>query len=430
MKKPVKNRAANATPRAGVLRRRGALMISTLFLLLILSVLLMGVGTFAASHQQRAKVDTNYAVALDMAEAGINTEFNWISQSGNSGHTWQNNGTNPPGSGPYTLTTALGTGQYWVYCTTNPFPTSGNPPSWTKPNPGLYVVSTGVFNGTRRTVVVSAKGYGSTTADYAIYGVDGGIMNGGGSGTINGTVGSNGKFTFNGQPNINGEIDFNGSAAGWQNAPQKLSSYTIVYNTDPVPWPTVSSIANSLFPSGGLNWLKTNNDNATASPPIINGNITSGGDITLYGKPGGSNYYLDQVNLNGNDKIIFNNTSGPINVWLRPNNGGGSCDFRGGGAAIAMSQDSTKPCKIYFASTGDLHIKGNYQMDAGIYGYDGSSTGKVIFDGNPTVYGAVICEYFILNGSPTINKVSGMFVSGSGPNYYGYNDFWSEQGLR
>src|SRR5579872_1153468 len=59
--------------------RQGGAIIGVLFFLLIISVLLMGVGTLAVSHNSLCYYDTNYAASLDLAEAGVNYEFRKIS---------------------------------------------------------------------------------------------------------------------------------------------------------------------------------------------------------------------------------------------------------------------------------------------------------------------------------------------------------------
>jgi len=47
-------------------------MVTALYFVLIISVLLIGIATYCASHEQRATHDANYAATLDLAEAGVN----------------------------------------------------------------------------------------------------------------------------------------------------------------------------------------------------------------------------------------------------------------------------------------------------------------------------------------------------------------------
>src|SRR5438105_1922288 len=62
-------------------RQRGFALITTIFFIMIISVLLAGVSKFATSHQIEASIDANTAKALDIAEAGINFEMNKISRN-------------------------------------------------------------------------------------------------------------------------------------------------------------------------------------------------------------------------------------------------------------------------------------------------------------------------------------------------------------
>ena len=113
---------------------RGVVIIGVLFFILITSIMLMGIGTFAVSHQTRVKVDASYAMAIDLAEAGVDYEFRKISLS-----------TANPDQYPGTAYN-LGTGTYTVYCTNK----DGTTP-WTVGN-YLSVVSTGTVDGVSRTV--------------------------------------------------------------------------------------------------------------------------------------------------------------------------------------------------------------------------------------------------------------------------------------
>ena len=51
---------------------RGVAMVTALYFVLIISILLIGIATYCASHEQRATHDANYAATLDLAEAGVN----------------------------------------------------------------------------------------------------------------------------------------------------------------------------------------------------------------------------------------------------------------------------------------------------------------------------------------------------------------------
>ena len=83
--------------------------------------------------------------------------------------------------------------------------------------------------------------------------------------------GTNSKIDMSSHPTINGSVYFNGPNAGWYSG--SPSGYTTVTQPKPVLWSTVDQIANEMFPSGGLTWLATHNDNASASPAIVSSSI-------------------------------------------------------------------------------------------------------------------------------------------------------------
>ena len=297
---------------------------------------------------------------------------------------------------------------------------------WTSPNP-LNITATGTLRGVSRTVRVAAKGCSTslvTQGNYALFGVQSGIMNGTPT-TVSGDVGTNGYFTFNGSPTVTGQVIFNGPGSNWQSPP--FGSYNVSYKAQAVVWPTVDQIANQAFPSGGLTWLATHNDNALAVPPISNNFVllNGTGGLTLKGKTGGANYYLTSLTCNGNVTVTFDNSAGPITVWTGPSGQSSTCVFNGGTAAVKMTQDATKPVQMYIATTNDVILNGNNELDAGIYNVNGYGNGCVIFNGSPVFYGCAICNRFILNGNPAVHYVSGVFQTG-GTAYYGFDNVWQE----
>ncbi len=386
------------------------MLISALAFTVIIAVCLAGIGTLCVSHYSRASVDGDFASALNLAEAGVNYEFRKISQ--NAANADQKGGANPPG-----VTYAFGSGAFRVYCTNK----DGSVP-WVAPN-NLYVISTGVVNGVSRTVKASAKGFGAT-ANYALFGVAEGIINGTAA-TVNGDVGTDGFFTFNGHPSVVGNVNFNGPGSDWQSPPQ--GAYSVNHFPSPLIWPTVDTIANQKFPGGGLAWVATHNDNALATPPIVGASIllNGNGTATLHGKAGGANYYLHSLICNGAVTVVFDNAAGPINIWVGPSGTAGNFIFNGGTAAIKMSQDATKEVRIYGATTNDYILNGNAELDAGLYDYNGPSSGRVIFNGSPATYGWVVANKFTLNGTPVIYYVPNLYYQDTG-GYYGFDNSWQD----
>jgi len=384
-------------------------MIHTLFFMLIISTLLIGIGSFAVSHQTRAKVDSDYAAALDLAEAGVNYEFRKITYD-------PAQADQSPGN-----TYTFGGGNFRVYCVNR----DGSSP-WVEPNE-LYVYATGTVNGVSRTVKVSAKGY-SAPGNYAIYTMESVSIWNGSSMMINGDVGSNGQFDFSGHPGISGNVYFNGPNAGWYNN-NDPGGYNVVREPRPLKWETVDEIALKLYPAstyppGGLAYIATHNSNASAIPPIVGNSITS--TTTLVG-PG--DYYVTYVNLRGSNKIYFNNNNGPVRLWVGPSGGTGTCQFRGGTGTISAQQDPDRTNYIYVATRSGINIAGNERLDAVIYAYnkdnEGHSFGYVVNSGNPVINGQILANEADINGNLTINYIRD-FIKPTSFGYYGFDNSWVE----
>jgi Tfp pilus assembly protein PilX len=387
----------------------GFAIVSVLFMMLVLSVLLMGVGTYCASHQTRVAADMDYARALDLAEAGAAYEMRQISSNAANAHTTA-----------FTMNTPFGTSNtsFTVHAVNR-----GTNNGWSGPGTNLDILATGTSNGISRTIRVSSKPTGSST-NFGLFGVGTSIINGTAT-TVNGSVGTNAQLTFNGKPTVTGKVSFNGPGSGWQSPPQK--AYDVEYNSTAVAWPTVESIASTMFPSGGLTWLALHNDNALAVPPIV-GNlvlVNGNGSITFKGKAGGAHYYLTSLTMNGSASVIFDNTAGPITIWMGPSGTSGTWVFNGGTSAIPYSSAPDKAVRIYSATSNDMIFNGNTRLDAGIYNVNNAKSGRVIFNGNPTLYGNAITNMFTLNGTPNINPQTGMFTTTSG-GLYGFDDSWTE----
>jgi hypothetical protein len=210
----------------------------------------------------------------------------------------------------------------------------------------------------------------------------------------------------------------------------------------------------NVDPPGGLSYLSIHNDNSTASPPIAGSSIVTLGatTATLYGKPGGANYYLETLNLAANSQIVFNNTNGPINVWIGPAGGVSETTFLGGTATVKMATDSTKPVRIYVATTGGFILSGPSEFDAGIYSYNNTSLipglaafssvipglSTVVINGSSNFNGQIVANTVVLNalpnlplslGSPvTINQTPGSTGEGyfQPVDYYGFSGGWQE----
>jgi Tfp pilus assembly protein PilX len=386
-------------------RRSAYAMVTVLVFLTVLSTLIAGLGVFVTSQNQRATVDSRYAAALDLAEAAVNYEFRKISNNANTADQAAN---------PFTAT--LGSGTFSAYCTDR----NGN--AWTNTNNPLYVIGSGTVAGVTRTVKAAAKGY-YLPGNYAIYTMEGTSVFNGSAIDIYGDMGSNGLLDFNGSPAIHGgAIYFDGPNAGWNGGVP--TGYNVIYQSKPIMFPTVEEEAFRLFPNsgatapGGLTYLATHNDNAAAG--IVGDSITS--SMTL----GPGNYYLTNINLTGNDVLNFNNTNGPVNIWIGPPRGVGTARFRGGTAAMSMS---TSPnVHIYVATTTGIDLAGNEQIDASINAYNRDALGEwgyVDNSGFPVIYGQIIANHMDVSGNVDVHWIDGLNQQTT-YGYYGYDNMWLE----
>ncbi len=402
-------------------RQRGAILLNVLIFLVIISILLAGMAQLMVSDYSIGKVEKDYANSLVVAESGINYELRKISTDGKMAD--QKNATGAAGT---SYTTAAGNVQVYVTQRNS----DGTEPTWT-PGKNLWIYSTGGVNGLTRTVKVAASPYSNVPiADYAVFGVSEGIMNGSAT-TVNGNVGTNYIFTFNAHPTINGNVEFNGASSDWQSPPN--GTYLVVHNPNPINWPTVEAIAVTTFGSQGLSYVAAHNDNALASPAIANNIVLTGGsgNQTFVGKAGGAHYYLTSLTCNGNSNVVFDNTNGPITIWVGPSGASGTFTMHGGSAAIKLTTDPSKAIRIYIATNNDVTLAGNAELDAGVYNVNAAALGRIIFSGTPNIYGMVIGNKFTFNGNPTVGYVAstqGYFYPSGSVSYYSCVPPWMEIG--
>jgi hypothetical protein len=401
-------------PRHRVKRQRGGVLISVLCFVVVTGFILAGIGQLVVSHYMKAGVESDYVGALYYAEAGINYELNKIS---NDDSTADQAGVSSPPGVSYTL----GSGSYRVYCTNR----DGTTP-WTA-GTKLYIISKGTVNGVSRTVKIAVKTY-PWVGKYAVYTVDKTSFWNGSAIDIYGDVGTNNVLDFSGFPQVHGDIYFNGPSAGWYGGVSP-GSYTVHATTKQIKWYSVDQIALQKYPAatyapGGLSYIATHNKNAQASPAIVGNAIL--GETTLYG-PG--DYYVTNIQLNGQRQINFDNTNGAVNLWIGPSGGTNGMTFRGGTAAIALSADPTKLCSIYVATKGVFDMGGNSEMDALLYDYNkdagGNEWGYISNSGTPSVVGQLIANEVDLSGNCDVTYVA----TGTQPatvGYYGFDNYWAE----
>jgi len=396
-------------------RRRGAILLNVMIFMIVISLVIAGMALLMVSDNSVGRVESDYSNSLAIAEAGVNYELRKISNDATTADQKQLTGA--PG---ISYTTPAGT--FSVYVTQRTSNGTETTP-WT-PGQNLWIYATGGVGNLKRTVKVAVVP--SSTApvlNYAVFGVSQGIMNTSPT-IVQGDVGTNGFFTFNGHPGITGSIIFNGLTSNWQSPPN--GTYSVVHNVLPVVWPTVESIAISTFGVTGLSYVAAHNDNATANPPIVNNTVLVNSNQTFVGKAGGANYYVTSLTCNGSSQIQFDNSKGPINIWCGPSGSSSTFNFSGGTANVKMTTDPTKAVRIYVATSNDIQLNNGYELDAGIYNVNNAGSGRVIFNGNPSIYGTIISNMFTFNNTPTIYTTQGYFGPGGGSVYYQCATPWQE----
>src|SRR5262249_6575186 len=127
--------------------------------------------------------------------------------------------------------------------------------------------------------------------------------------------------------------------------------------------------------------------------------------------------------------ISFNNTNGPVNLWIGPSGGTGTANFRGGTGAVSALTDPTKICNIYCATQSGINMAGNQTVDAVVYAYNkdsaGTEYGTVLNSGNPVINGQILSNQVNLNGNITVNYVQGANKPINFA-YWGFDNQWSE----
>ena len=295
--------------------RRGGVLITTLIISTIVASMLAGMGTLLTSYYSRAVDETNYANAINIADAGINYEIRRITAN-------VSNADMPGTTAPYGSLVSFGNGSFRVYCTM-----SDGTTAWDKTTTPFYVFSTGISGATSRSVRVSCSGYDTgTMPQLSVFGTNSFNFHAPGITVTSGDIGTNGSMSLHGHV-PNGNCYICGSGASGSGAGAGCPTINLA---NALNFPTVSAVALSMFPNsgatapGGLSYLALHNDNSKVGLPLLLPGIL--GSITLTG-PG--NYYLTSLNLVGTSVLTCNNTNGPINIWVGPQGGLGTVNFDG-----------------------------------------------------------------------------------------------------
>lgn len=415
---------------------RASALISALALVAISSLLMSGICVLASSYATRQKEEADYAKALQLAEAGVNYELQYISThltTSPYAHQY---------SAPYTGSISGVTGSFtvWASKTTEGDNTTDSHTAWAPPA-DVKIVSTGTVSGIRRkvTVVCKTSGGGASTTPvfdgtFAVFGTQS-LLFTQASNVVNGNMGANGpapsgvSYSINTQSN--GVVNVNSGSAkplvlaggaslisgnsvnpNYTNNPGKID---VVANN--ILWPTVDTIVAASFPNGwntlssstsiAAQWsrmrtFKTQSRSLTSSGTKAITTYTTGQTTltdsvmklkaddnqwvnALILPPG--DYYFSDVTLNRNNgysgpspvlyfdtqAVTTGGTPGPVRLWI----GGSSTSADSINVDIqytsTLDSDKAKNSRMFYGKNANFTITGNNNF-AGVYAVRGGQT--------------------------------------------------------
>lgn len=452
-----------------LLRRsqRGSALMSSLALVAMSTLLLSGVCVLASSHAARQRREADYALALELADAGVNYELRYISTHLTTSPYGHQSGS------AYSGSISGVTGSFSVYVTNTDDSTNWAPPSDVK------IVSTGTVGGISRKVTVICQSSGGTTTStplfdstYAVFGYQS-ILFTTASNAISGNMGVNGPppagvpysiYTQSGGVgNVNSTsakpltlaggatlIPGNSIVPNYTNNPNSIQ--TLATN---VTWPTVDTVVASAI-SGGWTTLASSSSLAaqwgrirvfrtqsrsmslagtraitgvtttstTLDDTVVKQKADDGQWVNAIILPPGD-YYFTSLSLNKNNgysgpaPVIYFDTNasstggtpGPVRVWI-----GGSGTTNDSinvdlSYTSGLDSDKAKYSRIFYNKAASLTITGNLTY-AGVYavrkGASSSavSPAKIILTQNSKIFGAVIADNVVMQGGANVTSPS------------------------
>ncbi len=427
-------------------RRRGAAMIIALALTLCLTMLVVATQLEVVTEFKTSRTERDFERALQMAEAGANAyqhRLTFGTASGQPGaallpplYEWPG-GVAPTIqqfrqgvlNGTYTLVRYPAGSQQGYFVGTIGAPSDT-----------ANIVSYGWSNGVVRRVSCIAQTEAAPqdieddtevhpSGEYNLFAVT--RLDVEMNTTLAGALGSNGTVTMGGNCTVTGGVHLFGPDASFTG--DQHTDPEVTTSPDPVIWPTVAQIADRLFPQGGLSWLATHNDNAMAT---VNGVSLSGTTISaknnvtvvFTGKAGGANYYLTDAEFKNGGTIRFNNTNGPIRVWIGPNGGSGAWYSKNNANFSVTSTDPAKAVRMYLATTGGFTGKNNVDCNFGIYAYNadayGNKWGHLEVKNNMNMQGTFVANQITAKNNTAVTA-GGPFWQPLGAAYYDMS-VWQE----
>jgi len=401
----------------------------------VTALLVSGIATLVASHVVRLQRESDYALALHLADAGLNAELNQMNGIASRAHT-----AGSPLTG--SITGVEGTYTAWVEDSAGGTWSGGEE---------MWVVGRGTIGGISRTV--RARGERKTVfADFTVFGLD--LVTFGGSGSyVNDTLGTNNRLDLGsrGSAAVTGSILLAGNGA--TNALNPSGSNIFRYGS-PIGWPSVDEIATQTHGS----WANIRNihtNNRMREFVQVNGlwttrqitwpggvvptylesnelNINRGPDNTktLILPPG--EYYFSKMRLHGNLKLIIDTVGnysgsgvpGEVHIWMGDST---ENDVLSIDVFVNQTSNDPRPFRLYYNKCTEFRIDGTSEFYGAFYAVRQGCSSAFRITGNSGIYGAVIGSTVEISGNsfvrfPTYAQMDDAtdFV------WYGIKDSWEE----
>lgn len=436
--------------------QRGNALVTALALVAISTLSVTGVCLLATSSATQQRRQADYALSMNLAEAGINFELRYISTHQSSspvGHLASN---------PYTGSLSGVPGSFTVFVRNTDGTSNWAPPS------DAQIVSTGVVGGISRRVQVNCKGgpggSGSIfNGKYALFGYSD-VTFSGASSAINGDLGTDGTLEVKagGNGSINGNIVLAGPAANMPSG-NAITGRTVVRLSAKENWPTIDTIVAATFPSGWSSLtssaaiaaqsarMRTYSSNSPVNTPSgtkqigwTNQTTLSTSDFnklnvnTLILPPG--DYYFTDIQISGPASIVCDTagqtvpggTPGQVRIWM---NGSTSNDTINADVTFTKASDPSM-FRLYYNKVADISLAGNMTYYGGFYavrsaGNSAIPSGSVTLNGSSKITGMVIADVANLTGGGVVTGVTSAAIANandySGPTgSYGFSGMWRE----
>ena len=403
--------------------QKGMAFVLALVAVLIISVLLGGMMLLSVSHLALSNTNSDYANAMNLAEAGVNWAFwmvthkddpatakpqEWLQADWDliSINNWSSNK-------PIINDTAINR-----FFRARISGSEDGTTTWTPPNEA-WIFSEGTVNGVRRTVrvkVIKGTALSGPEGPYALFGINNLDINGnltvqGASGTNNpAELDANGSYYFDG--------NFYYCGVGGDPLPSGGVDQSQVSGTiQPTPlaeaFRTINELANQraleaygATTTQGIEFFQTHNNNnniydsagkkvkINAGQPRLDSNVWKDTSGTIILEPG--DYYFVGMDLPGSNTLRVNATpgvAGAVNIWLGPEAGGGGVDRINGQTDIAS--ENILAFHIYEGSKRTLWLEGTQDLKGCIYAYNGPDKfdnyyGEIKLTGDALINGSVI----------------------------------------